>query len=198
MTILNGVKICEATNEHQNYAEDISKMISRAAENKSVGLALRTPDYIRNKILEGKAVIALFDKQIIGFCYIELWDHTKFIANSGLIVVEAFREIGLASEIKKIVFELSRKKYPNSKVFGLTTNAAVMKINSSLGYRPVIYNSLTADTEFWEGCKSCANFDILQRTKYQRCLCTAMLFNPFEFNIEGEEKLNLKSLELIS
>jgi hypothetical protein len=84
----------------------------------------------------------------------------------------------VAREIKKKVFELSRKKYPDAKIFGLTTGLAVMKINSSLGYKPVTYSELTTDEEFCKGCQSCVNFDILTMKQRKNCICTAMLYDP--------------------
>jgi hypothetical protein len=100
------------------------------------------------------------------------------VANSGLIVAPAFRKGGLARAIKKRIFDLSRQKYPDSKVFGLTTGLAVMKINSELGYEPVTYSELTQDEAFWAGCKSCVNYDILMSKERKNCLCTAMLYDP--------------------
>jgi len=109
------------------------------------------------------------------------------VANSGLIVSPAFRKTGVATEIKNKIFALSRKKYPNAKIFGLTTGLAVMKINSDLGYEPVTYSELTTDEEFWKGCKSCVNYDILMSKSRKNCLCTAMLFDPEE----AAKKLNM-------
>ena len=84
------------------------------------------------------------------------------------------------SKIKKKAFELSRKKYPSAKLFGLTTSAAVMKINSELGYRPVHYTELTDDEEFWKGCSSCVNYEFLKSKERKMCMCTAMLYDPEE------------------
>src|SRR5215468_8748815 len=130
-------------------------------------------------MIEGKAVIALTtDGTWVGFCYIEEWSHGEFVANSGLIVSPAFRKTGVAKLIKKKIFDLSRKKYPNAKIFGLTTGLAVMKINSDLGYEPVTYSELTQDETFWAGCKSCVNYDILMSKDRKNCMCTAMLYDP--------------------
>ena len=130
---------------------------------------------------EGKAVIALTpDEAWVGFCYVEAWEHGKYVANSGLIVSPAFRKSGVATEIKRKVFELSRKRYPKAKIFGLTTGLAVMKINSDLGYEPVTYSELTNDEEFWKGCRSCINYEILMSKDRKNCMCTAMLFDPAE------------------
>ena len=53
-----------------------------------------------------------------------------------------------------------------------------MKINHELGYRPVTFSELTTDEDFWKGCQSCVNYDILTRTGRSKCLCTGMLFDP--------------------
>ena len=140
---------------------------------------------------EGKAIIAVTPEGAwVGFCYIEAWEHDKYVANSGLIVSPQFRKSGVAKEIKRKVFELSRKKYPNSKIFGLTTGLAVMKINSDLGYEPVTYSELTNDEEFWKGCRSCVNYEILKSKDRKNCMCTAMLFDPAEA-AEKEKQLAL-------
>ncbi len=160
------------------YVETILETIETAAKIRGTGIARRTPEYIELKMREGKAIIALSGDEFAGFCYIESWGNKKFVANSGLIVVDKFRGAGLAKRIKKKAFELSRAMYPNAKIFGLTTGLAVMKINSELGYKPVTFSELTDDEQFWKGCQSCVNYDILQRTNRKHCLCTGMLFDP--------------------
>lgn len=160
------------------YVETILKTIEEAAKIRGTGIARRSPEYIAEKMREGKAIIALSGKEFAGFCYIESWGNKQFVANSGLIVVDKFRGAGLAKRIKRKAFELSRKMYPDAKIFGLTTGLAVMKINSELGYKPVTFSELTDDESFWKGCQSCVNYDILQRTNRKHCLCTGMLYDP--------------------
>lgn len=173
--------IAVADVRHEKYAETIVEAIFVAAQQRGTGIARRTPEYIVNKMREGKAIIALMDDgTFAGFCYIETWEHGRYVANSGLIVVPEFRKHNLARKIKKAAFDLSRAKYPDAKIFGITTSAAVMKINSELGYRPVHFSELTQDEEFWSGCQSCPNYDILQRTQRKMCLCTGMLCDPKE------------------
>ncbi|KEO75857.1 acetyltransferase [Anditalea andensis] len=165
--------------KHGEYAETIVEEMALSAQARGTGIARRSPEYIKQKMLEGKAVIALTKEgEWAGFCYIEAWGHEKFVANSGLIVSPQFRKSGLAREIKQAIFRLSRKKYPHAKIFGLTTGAAVMKINSELGYIPVSYSDLTTDDDFWKGCQSCVNVEILKSKNRQNCLCTAMLYVP--------------------
>ena len=100
------------------------------------------------------------------------------MANSGLIVRPKYRKHGLAKRIKARAFELSRVKFPTAKLFGITTSLPVMRINSSLGYKPVTFSEMTQDPQFWAGCKTCSNYTILQSKEHKMCLCTAMLFDP--------------------
>jgi len=179
-----------ATGQHVEYAQQICDEMAESAKARGTGIAKRSASYVSDKMLEGKAVIALHkDGTWAGFCYIETWSHGDFVANSGLIVNPEFRKVGLAKAIKERVFALSRQKYPNAKIFGLTTGLAVMKINSDLGYEPVTYSELTQDENFWQGCKSCVNYDILKSKDRKNCMCTAMLFDPAEKQKEYEDKM---------
>ena|SRR6185437_4476941 len=170
-----------ATDKDIIHANQICAEMESSAKARGTGIAKRSPEYIINKMHEGKAIIALNkDGRWAGFCYIETWQDGKYVANSGLIVSPEFRKHGLAKQIKFKIFELSRTRYPGAKIFGLTTGLAVMKINSELGYEPVTYSELTDDNQFWAGCQSCVNFDILMSKDRKNCLCTAMLYNPEE------------------
>lgn len=186
----NEFVVVPATENHIKYAEQICDEMAESAKARGTGIARRTPDYISQKMLEGKAVIALHeDGTWAGFCYIETWSHGTFVANSGLIVNPQFRNRGLAKLIKKAVFDLSRQKYPDAKIFGLTTGLPVMKINSELGYEPVTYSELSQDEDFWKGCQSCVNYDILKSKERKNCMCTAMLWDPVEKANEIEQKM---------
>ncbi len=182
-------KIIVAEEQHIKYSQTICDEMEASAKARGTGIAKRSPDYIAEKMREGKAVIALTNKgEWAGFCYIETWEHGNYVANSGLIVSPQFRKSGLAREIKMTVFKLSRTKYPNAKIFGLTTGLAVMKINSDLGYEPVTYSELTQDDEFWKGCQSCVNFEILKSKERKNCMCTAMLYDPADKKHDKEEQ----------
>ena len=180
------ISVQVADEKFLGYVDTILTTIAAAAKVRGTGIATRSPEYIALKMKEGKAIIALAGDEFAGFCYIESWGNKKFVANSGLIVVDKFRGHGLAKRIKRQAFELSRLRYPDAKIFGLTTGLAVMKINSELGYKPVTFSELTDDESFWKGCQSCVNYDILQRTNRKHCLCTGMLFDP----AKDEEKLD--------
>jgi N-acetylglutamate synthase-like GNAT family acetyltransferase len=171
------VRVAHSGDVH--YATTITDEMASSAKARGTGIAKRSPEYVAKKIEEGKSVIAhTQDGTWVGFCYIEAWQHGQFVANSGLIVSPEFRKSGIAKKIKQTIFQLSREKYPNAKLFGLTTGLAVMKINSELGYEPVTYSELTDDEEFWAGCKSCVNYEILMSKDRKNCMCTAMLYEP--------------------
>ena len=181
------ILIRTAVEADTKYASIITDEMESSAKARGTGIAKRSPEYVAKKITEGKAVIALTpDGTWVGFCYIEAWGHEQFVANSGLIVSPAFRKTGVAKRIKEHIFNLSRKLYPHAKIFGLTTGLAVMKINSDLGYEPVTYSELTDDEQFWAGCKSCVNYDILMSKDRKNCMCTAMLYDPAD-HYEPEE-----------
>ncbi|HRT33460.1 MAG TPA: GNAT family N-acetyltransferase [Bacteroidales bacterium] len=189
------VDICVANASHVKYAERICELMYISSQERGTGIAKRSPDYIAGKMIAGKAVIALAGEEFAGFAYIETWSHSKFVANSGLIVAHQFRKSGLARRIKAKVFELSRTLYPDAKIFSITTGLAVMKLNTELGFKPVTFSELTDDEEFWKGCEGCVNFDVLQRNNRKMCLCTGLLYDPEEH--KEYKKQNLKPLPLI-
>ena len=176
-----------ATEDDVHYAGTITDEMAESAKARGTGIAKRSPEYVAEKMKEGKAVIAHTPDGVwVGFCYIETWSHGEYVANSGLIVSPSYRKSGVAKAIKKRIFDLSREKYPEAKLFGLTTGLAVMKINSELGYEPVTYSELTQDEAFWAGCKSCVNYEILMSKDRKNCMCTAMLYDPKD-HYEPEE-----------
>ncbi len=173
------IRVLVAEEEHLRFVDEINDTIEKASLERGTGIARRSHEYIASKISEGKAIIAIDNgDKFAGFCYIETWNDAKYVANSGLIVHWDYRGHGLARSIKMKAFELSRSKYPSAKLFGLTTGLAVMKINSELGYRPVTFSELTDDEQFWKGCQSCVNYDILLRMNKTKCLCTGMIYDP--------------------
>ena len=167
-----------AQEEHAKYAERICTLIYESALQRGTGIARRSNEYIASKITGGKAVVALEGEKLVGFSYIESWGHGDYVATSGLIVDPDYRNLGLARRIKEKTFELARMRFPFAKIFSITTSLPVMKLNSRMGYKPVTFSELTDDEEFWQGCKGCINYDILQRNNRRMCLCTGMLFDP--------------------
>ncbi|MDR3119254.1 MAG: GNAT family N-acetyltransferase [Mediterranea sp.] len=186
----NQIDVMVADSSHEVYVDTILDTITAAAKVRGTGIAKRTHEYLAQKMKEGKAIIALDGNDFAGFCYIESWGNKQYVANSGLIVVEKYRGQGLAKRIKQAAFALSRLRWPNAKLFGLTSGGAVMKINTELGYVPVPFSELTDDEAFWKGCEGCVNHDVLQRTERRYCICTAMLYDPAK-----EEKPHLTTNE---
>lgn len=186
------MQIIIAKKSHVQYAQIICDTIAESAKIRGTGIAKRTVEYIIDKMEKGNAVIALDREKFVGFCYIETWDHGKFVANSGLIVHPDYRGLGVAKKIKLEIFKLSKSKFPESKIFSITTGLAVMKMNNDLGYKPVTFSELTTDPSFWKGCQTCKNYDVLQRTEQKMCLCTGMLYDGKKTE---EKKRKLKSFE---
>ena len=185
------IRIYIAGKQHIHFVEEILTTIEESSR--------RSPDYVAQKMLEGKAIIAICTVKdddgtthddFAGFCYIESWSNKQYVVNSGLIVNPKYRGLGLASRIKRFSFNYSRRLFPDAKLFGLTSGAAVLKINNELGYRPVTFEQLTDDPAFWRGCQSCVNYDVLTRTDFKRCICTAMLYDPAEHPDEKLEDLD--------
>ena len=174
----DGIIIRIAGQQDEQYAVQIAEETERSALQRGSGISKRSPESIIKKMREGKAVVAIAaDGQWAGFSYIEIWAKGEFVSNSGLIVAPCFRSLGIAKRIKEKIFQVSRALYPHAKIFSITTGLAIMKMNAGLGFEPVTFNEITKEPGFWEGCKSCVNYDILRRKEFKNCLCTAMLFN---------------------
>lgn len=180
MIDIKDIEIVVAGESHLKYIDEIIDTMAAAAKVRGTGIARRTHEYLEKVMRQNKAVLALYHGRFAGFSYIESWDHQLFVTNSGLIVHPDFRGIGVATMIKRRVFALARERYPLAKVFSLTTGAAVLNMNTKLGFKPVTFEVLTRDEQFWKGCESCVNFDILQRNGGAKCLCTALLYDPAE------------------
>lgn len=176
------IEVLVARPEHEVYVDTILDTIAEAAKVRGTGIAKRTHEYLTKKMLEAKAVIALrkSDKRFAGFSYIETWDNQQYVTTSGLIVHPDFRGLGLAKRIKDLTFSLARTRWPHAKIFSLTSGAAVMAMNTQLGYQPVTFADLTDNETFWKGCEGCVNVDVLHRTGRKYCICTAMLYDPTE------------------
>ncbi len=174
------IEVVVAGPEHEVYVDIILQTIADAAKVRGTGIAKRTHEYLATKMKEAKAVIALSENRFAGFSYIETWGNKQYVTTSGLIVHPDFRGLGVAKKIKDMTFSLARTRWPHAKIFSLTSGAAVMKMNTELGYQPVTFADLTDDEAFWRGCEGCVNVDVLHRTGRKYCICTAMLYDPEE------------------
>ena len=175
---MDEIKVVVADATHEKYVDTILKTIEDAAKVRGTGIAKRTHEYVTTKMREAKAVIALCGDRFAGFSYIETWGNKHYVTTSGLIVHHDFRGCGLAKRIKDMTFTLARTRWPKAKIFSLTSGAAVMRMNTQLGYKPVTFADLTDDEAFWRGCEGCINVDVLKRTGRKYCICTGMLYDP--------------------
>ena len=174
------ITVMVADASHEKYVDTILDTIEKAAKVRGTGIAKRTHEYVATKMREAKAVIALYGDEFVGFSYIETWGNKQYVTTSGLIVDPKFRGLGVAKRIKDLTFTLARTRWPHAKIFSLTSGAAVMAMNTQLGYHPVTFADLTDDEAFWRGCEGCINVDVLKRTGRKYCICTGMLYDPEE------------------
>ena len=172
------IDVMVADESHEKYVDTILETIEASAKDRGTGIAKRSHDYVAQKMREGKAIIALHGDDFAGFTYIESWGNKQYVATSGLIVANQFRNQGLARRIKHASFQLARLRWPKAKIFSLTSGKAVIKLNTELGYLPVTFADLTDDEAFWRGCSGCINYDVLLRSQRRYCICNAMLFDP--------------------
>ena len=178
MEVNESIEVLVADASHEKYVDTILQTIADAAKVRGTGIAKRTHEYLTTKMKEAKAVIALCGDRFAGFSYIETWGNKQYVTTSGLIVHPDFRHLGVAKKIKDMTFTLARTRWPHAKIFSLTSGAAVMTMNTQLGYQPVTFADLTDDEAFWRGCEGSPPLDVLPRTGRTYCICTAMLYDP--------------------
>ena len=161
------------------YVYGILQEMERGALERGTGIARRSPQSLYKKIYEGHAVIAVMPAgEWVGFSYVQAWG--DFVSNSGLIVRPAYRGQHVAARIKEQTFALSRRLFPTSKIFSITTGGAVLALNHQFGFRPVTYAELPQDPAFWDQCKACVNYPLLESKDRKICLCTAMVYYPHQ------------------
>ena len=174
------IEVLVADPSHEKYVDTILQTIADAAKVRGTGIAKRTHEYLATKMKEAKAVIARCGGRVAGVSYSGTWGNKRYGTASGLMVRPDFRGLGVAKKIKDMTFTLARTRWPHAKIFSLTSGAAVMAMNTQLGYQPVTFADLTDDEAFWRGCEGCINVDVLHRTDRKYCICTAMLYDPEE------------------
>ena len=198
MTTYKNFIISIPTEEHVLFAHEIEKLLKQAATEKSRGLNIKKRDYIAEKILNGNAIVATKDGNLAGFCYLRRREKANYVSISGIVLMPEYRKGGLSKAIVKEAFDLARTKYPQAKIFSLTTSPTIMRINNENGYKPVNYSRLSTSDTFWSACSDCLNYETLKENNHARCLCSAMMFNPFSFNIEDENELNELGVDKVS
>ncbi len=183
------------TEEHISFSKEIENLLKLSATEKSRGLNLKNHDYLSEKMLNGNAIIATKDGKLAGFCYLRRREKAHYVSISGIVIVPEYRKSGLSKALVNEAFKLARENYPKAKIFSLTTSPTIQKINNENGYRTVNYSRLSTSENFWSACSDCLNYETLKKNNYSRCLCSAMLYNPYTFNIEDENQLNILAVE---
>ena len=96
---MNSIHVGFAEEDHAKFADELCRLIYESALQRGTGIAKRSPEYNASKIKGGKAVVALDGDRLVGFSYIECWEHGDYVATSGLIVSPDYRHMGLAARI---------------------------------------------------------------------------------------------------
>lgn len=157
------------------HVEAAAALIAAAARDHDI--AEREAGFLTEKIVTGKAAVALEGERLVGFGYYSAWEHGAFVSHSGLVVEPDRRGRGLGRRLKMALFEGSSARYPDAVTMSLTTSPQVRAMNLSLGFRPVGFGEMTTDEAFWDGCKTCRNYaKVLARG--ERCCCEGMILLP--------------------
>jgi hypothetical protein len=168
-----------ATEADAKHLPRIADLLDEGAISRGIGRGRRPDSLMLQKIRENRSIMAFNPEgDVVGFCYIDTWNNDSFVVHNALIVAPKYRDKNLGWLIKEFAFKITRSRWPDAKIFGLTTTQAVMHINSKLGYEPVVYAALPQDERFWNGHSNCIYYDVLQRSGGRFCLCTAMLYDP--------------------
>lgn len=179
MEAFNNLSLRFATVYDQQYANDIAHEINISALLRKVAIAPRNGDYIFQKMIDGLAVIAIDNttEEWAGFCALDVWDHQKYVANTGLIVKPKYRGKNLSDLLKHKLFELARIKFPSAKVFSLTNKEKIKKVNIDLGFKEVETREIMLDPYFNTGMNSWVDFiELLKQSDESGH--KAMVFDP--------------------
>lgn len=169
-----------ADDRHYEFSAGIAGAISDSAIRRGIEAPARTPDYILDKMKTGLAVIATdpLHEKWMGFSYLEVWDHKRYVANSGLFVPEEYRGIGIPRDIKAEIFRISRSRYPFARLFSLSTSPSVIKSNIELGFQLVTHQEILSDPWFSEGCNSWLNYAAMMTASETPLPHLAMVYDP--------------------
>ncbi|MFH6988639.1 GNAT family N-acetyltransferase [Flavobacterium collinsii] len=163
---------------HTYWIKEICEATLLAAKARGIGISECAPELLEAQMKKGDAVIAFTsDGRWAGFSFINSWENESYVSNSGLVVAPEFKHTELAKKIKIKIFELSREKYPNARIFSLTSDLSVVKMYHELGFKQVSSSELTSKEVFWKSCKSCVNCPVLMNRERKNCLCTAMIYD---------------------
>lgn len=159
------------------HAAPAAALIAEAARDSDI--AVREESLLREKIVAGRAALALESGRLVGFGYFSDWDGGAFVSHSGLVVREDHQGTGLGRRLKEVLFQASRRLFPDATTMSLTSSKAIERLNLSLGFRRAPLSALTRDPEFWKGCLTCRNYERVDAAGEQ-CCCFGMIRPPEE------------------
>ena len=97
----DGFVIEIASDKHGDLAEGIGQAMSESAAQRGTGIGGRTPEFIRRKMRDHRAIIATSATgEWAGFCYYDVYEGGKYVSQSGLIVAPQFRGAKAGGETK--------------------------------------------------------------------------------------------------
>ncbi len=169
------IVVREALPEDAPFAAAASELIRAAASEHDI--AERSVEWLTKKIVSGRAAVALDRGELIGFGYWSDWQDGAFVSHSGLVVDPQYRGRSLGRRLKMVLFESSKKRFPQATLMSLTTSPQVKALNLSLGFRVVPLEELTSDPAFWAGCQTCRNYAAVQ-ARGEICCCEGMILRP--------------------
>ena len=164
------VRVAEPDDVH--HARAASAMIEAASH--AHDIATREVPLLEQKITSGRAAVALVGERLVGFGFFSEWEGGKFVSPSGLVVDDSMRGHGIGRKLKNCLFEASERMFPDATTMSLTTSEPVKAMNLSLGFVVVPFEEMTKDESFWDGCRTCRNYERVQAAG-ERCCCEAMI-----------------------
>lgn len=153
---------------------DIAYWIADGQKSRKTGRLHRRSTDIEPKLEKGQAILGFSaEGELAGYVGFDLWDHDTVITSSGLIVLPSFRGMGLGRALKEYILEFLGCRYPNARLFTITTNLGVLKMNREMGYQTDRFEASPRDPTYWKGCMECPHFKKLREGGFQSCLCHA-------------------------
>lgn len=159
------------------FVPHITALLEEAQRGGAI-IAIRPTDYLEGAIREKRAIVAVQGATLVGFAAAHAWESGKYVSHSALVVAPEFRGRHLARRIKRLLLDLTHKRWPDAAVMSLTLSHHVERMNQELGFETVPYCDLTKDPEFWKGCDGCIHQPHLKRNQQQDCHCWAGLLVP--------------------